>query len=603
MNPLSTTDILPLDDHRARRRRRLRLAGSFHAVDERRSTLVSHLADVAELVAADRVSALWVDEYGAGLPHPHVVVDLLSDRPRRSFPRDPLRSARENGVPGVCEYKGGDGPGRGGGWGLVVSLGSDGTRSWFLVADRVSARPALSEPHRDEVMFLSGECSAVVLHRDLDEAEDADVPSVSHLPGAAPVGRRFPGWHILRDLDGRDEDSPEGHRISRRFVVARLPMLYVEDELVIPEARRREQARRAREELMVRSAGRPGGPEEDLWASVLDAFEDGDLTRLASDVLELGLSAEAQGHQHGAGELLATAYEISAAVGDPGMAVEAARRAGRSARHRGVWTDAHRWYEVARGVASAAGRLDQVAVILEGVGATHRERGNLPAARTSLRQALAVAEASGDAVARGRTHHGFMGLEQAAGNLDEALRHGWKAVSVYEDDANRTRGLAGLAAVFHELGRLDAAEDAWLLVRHLSREEYYTLYAVDALSHLAALRGDAATFARRAAESDALGWNDGPKGAKADIMLHRGLSYRALGQTGEARRWLERTLRFAEEAGFSRILFEAEEALDSLAAQEMEATEAQSVDPPPPVATEVEADLRAMRCELVGSGA
>jgi tetratricopeptide (TPR) repeat protein len=247
--------------------------------------------------------------------------------------------------------------------------------------------------------------------------------------------------------------------------------------------------------------------------------------------------------------------------------------------------------------------MEDVALILEGVGATHRERGNLPAARSALEEALTVAESTGSGLALGRVHHGFLGIEQAAGNLDAAARHGWRAVSLYGDDENRTRGLAGLAALFQEMGRLEAAEDAWLLVRHLSEEEYYTLYAVDALSHLAALRGDGAAFARLAAESDALGWDSGPLGAKADILLHRGLSYQALGRTGEARRWLERTVAFAEESGFSRVLFEAERNLELLEATAA-APEPRASEAPPAASTEeVEAGLQAMRRELVGAPA
>jgi tetratricopeptide (TPR) repeat protein len=572
-------------------------------VDEGRKALVCHLSAIADVVSADRVATLWVDEYGPRIPHPHAVVDLLSDRPRRAFGRDPLWTARSNGVPGVHEYGGGGGlPGVGGGWGLVVSLGSDGTRSWFLVADSVTPRPSLSADQRGAVMFLAGECSALVLHPDVHGSGSRASSPAPSAGASATDERRFPGWQILRDLEGRDEEGVEAQRIALRFVVARLPMLYLEEGLAVPRDRRRDQVERAREELLLRGAGQPSHEEAELWEGILDAFEEGDAEALGRRLLALGLAVESQGHRHGAGELFTTAYGVAAAVGAVPTAVEAARKAGRAERHRGRWAQAHRWYEVARGVAAAAERMDDVALILEGVGATHRERGNLPAARSSLEEALAVAESSGNGLALGRVHHGFLGLEQAAGNLDAAARHGWRAVSLYGDDENRTRGLAGLAALFQEMGRLEAAEDAWLLVRHLSGEEYYTLYAVDALSHLAALRGDGATFARLAAESDALGWDSGPLGAKADILLHRGLSYQALRRTGEARRWLERTVAFAEECGFSRVLFEAESTLQRLdSAITPESLEREA--PPAASTEEVEAGLHAMRRELVGAPA
>lgn len=550
---------------------------------------------MAELAAADRAAALWIDEYGPGIVHPHLVLDLFSDRPRRSFVEERLRQARENGVPGVCEYGPDAIPGgrRTGGSGVVVSLGSDGTRSWFLVADSVSPGPTLAEDVRDEIMFLAGECSGLLLHRDLD--------AVGRREGEA--GGSFPGYGILRDLDGRDAEGEEADRVGLRFVVARLPLLLLEEDLALPLDRRAEQVRRAREELAARGVGEPQDAEERSWQTVLAAYQEADLPRMADGLLELGREVESLGHLHGAAELLGAAYRLAAASGELDAAVESARASGRTARRLGRWAEAHRWYDAARGVATELGLPARTALILDGAAATHRERGNLPAARACLEEAIGLAEASGDRAALGRIHHGFLGLEHAAGKLHEAIRHGWRAVTLYEADEDRTRGLAGLAGLLQEMGRLEAAEDAWMLVRHLSRERYYTLYAVDALSHISALRGDAAAFARRAAESDGQGWDSGPATVKADVLLHRGLSYRALGRKEEARRWLEEALAFAEARGFSRTLFEVEAALASL--DEMEPGEPSEREEPSRTfaAGEVEEGLHVMRCDLVGAPA
>ncbi len=569
---------------------------SLHGVDPVRRSLVEHLAAVTELASADRAAALWIDEYGPGIVHPHLVLDLFADRPRRSFTEERLREARESGVPGVCEYGPDSAPGgrRTGGSGVVVSLGSDGTRSWFLVADSVSAGPSLAEPVRDEIMFLAGECSGLLLHRDLDPPRGNE----------AAGGGSFPGYGILRDLDERDADGEEADRVGLRFVVARLPLLLLEEDLALPLDRRTEQVRRAREELAARGVTEPRDAEERGWETVLSAFHDADLSRLGRGLLELGREVESLGHLHGAAELLSAAHRFSTATGDLDEAVESARAAGRTARRLGRWAEAHGWYDAARGVTTELGLPARTALVLDGAAATHRERGNLPAARACLEEALTLAESSGERAALGRVHHGFLGLEQAAGDVEEAIRHGWSAVTLYDDDEDRTRGLAGLAGLLQDMGRLEAAEDAWMLVRHLSRERYYTLYAVDALSHISALRGDAAAFARRAAESDGQGWDSGPATVKADILLHRGLSYRALGRLEEARRWLEETLAFAEERGFSRTLFEAEAALGTLDEAAVDApTTPEHEEPSPFAASDVEEGLRVMRCDLVGAPA
>ena len=128
----SPSNVLPLDAYRDRRDQRFKLARSLHRADPVRSELLAHLGRIATEVGADRVATVWVDEYGPGLVHPHLVLDLLSDRPRRSFSPESLHMAWEKGVPGVIELTPGSWGTPGAPWSLAIALGSDGTRSWFL---------------------------------------------------------------------------------------------------------------------------------------------------------------------------------------------------------------------------------------------------------------------------------------------------------------------------------------------------------------------------------------------------------------------------------------------------------------------------------------
>lgn len=580
--------ILRLDEYRERREQRLRLAASLYRADPARSDLLGHLARVATLLGADRAATVWIDEYGPGLVHPHVVLDLLSDRPRRSFSADPLRRAWEAGVPGLFESHGtglatprGETPP----WTVAVALGSDGTRSWFLVADAVSAGRSLDDNVRDRVMFLAGECSAVVLHRDLDKSP-ASVGSE-----AARSAPRFAGWPILQDIEGREGDEEESRRIAMRFVVARLPRLLVDDDLASPADRLRQQAERAREEMT--KDGEPAlvGPEWTLWASVLDAFQEGDLDGLGRALLSLGEAVEARLHLHGAVELYQTAYELFAATGSVVAAVDAARFAGRALRRLARWDEASRWYGVAREVAVAGALPAKVALVLDGSANLHRERGNLPAARALLVDALSFAEESRDDEARGTVYHGLTGLDHQAGRLDDAMVWGWKAVQAYKDRDKQVMALASLGGVLLDAGALSSSADAWACVRDLAANDYYRLYALDALGHIAALRGDAGEFARWAAAADALGWESGTLPVKAEILHYRGLSYRALGNTEQARSYLRRAVAFAEEHGYSQTLFAAEEALKVLDEGAWEV--AHPVAPPP--TEEIRSGLRGMR--------
>jgi hypothetical protein len=130
-----------------------------------------------------------------------------------------------------------------------------------------------------------------------------------------------------------------------------------------------------------------------------------------------------------------------------------------------------------------------------------------------------------------------------------------------------------------------------------SEEHYYLVYATDALGHIAALRGDAAGYDSYAAKCDALDWENGAGYPKAELLLYRGLSCRALGRTMNARSWLGRAIDFSAEHGFSRVLFRAEDAMVVLE-QEVEAATERAPAPP-----EVRDGLRAMRRELAEVGA
>ena len=588
---MSRTQILRLDDYRERRDLRVRLARSLHRADTGRAGVLEHLARIVALVGADRAATVWVDEYGQGLVHPYAVLDLLSDRPRRAFSSEPLRRAWDGGVPGLLEIVGPQGTrAEGSAWTVAVALGSDGTRSWFVVADAVTPRPALSGAVRDQLMFLAGECSGVVLHRDLDAMAAAEIDE------ARRSRPRFAGWPILQDIDGREPDEAESRCIAKRFVVARLPRLLVEDDLAIPLDRLRQQAQRAREE--VGGTTDELGPEAARWDAVLDAFQEGDLERLGTGLVALGEHVEQQNHLHGAAEIYRTAYEIFAATGQIQNAVDAARFGGRVLRRQARWEEAERWYGIAREIAQTASMDDRVALSLSGWASGLQEKGSLPAARVCLDEALGYARRSGDPYALGLTLHGLSFLEHGRGNLQEALSFGWQAVEAYPGQEERVQALASLAGALIDAQALDAAEDGWRCVLALATHDYYRLYATDALGHIAALRGNRAAFAQWASRADAMEWEAGPPSAKAEILLYRGLSYRALGEVHEARTYLTRALEFAEENGFSRTLFAAEKALEELQGSG-ESPRTLSVSEP---AKELRLGLQELREELVGSG-
>ena len=579
---MAVAKVLRLEDYRGRRAIRVQLAEKLYGADPRRLAVFRHLAEVAELCDADRAATVWVDEYGPGSVHPHVVLDHLADRPRRHFSSEPLRRAWELGVPGAVDAQAD--PTSSAPTTFAISLGSDGMRAWFVVAESSAQRPPLQAAVRHRLMFLSGECAAVLLHRELDSMLDAERPEGD-----------FPGWPILQDLEGRESDEEVGRRIAQRFVVGRVARMHLNDELVTSPERIAEQVRRARMELP--DPKQSADPEVAEWHRILELLVRGAPDELADRFIRLGDLVERQAHDNGALEMYSCAYEIATALRLPRAAAEASRYMGNLLRRRASWEEAGSRLTSAREIAELAGLRDIAARSMVGLSLMRQDAGNLPAARTGLRESLHVAERSGDADTVAMVHHALMGVEQLAGNLSVSLEHGWVAVATYQSHERRTRCMAGLAAALADCGDREAAEDAWSWVAQRSDEAYYQIYAHDALAYLAALRGDGVAFARHAQQCDALGWTDKPGYAKAEILFYRGVSYRALGDLPQAREWLRAAVAFAEEHKYNHVLFRADEALASLAEECVDPST--TTAPPTPVAPpEMRDGLRAMRREL-----
>jgi len=580
---MSVAKVLKLEEHRDRRDRRGALARVIHGRHPERAALLAHFAEIADLTGADRVAAVWIDDYVSTLLHTHLVFDRLSDRPRRGFDHVPLHRAWDFGVPGAYDQAA-DSEASGSST-FAIALGSDGARSWFIVSDSVLGRTRLLPDHRDRLMFLAGACASIVLHRDLIEATPQVDPSLS-----------FPGWPILQDLEGHEDDPARRTLIERRFQVGRLARLLLDEDLALPAERRGQLCDRAAGEL---EEGTDVEPRElESLRHFLEGFRALDLDMLGQALVSLAAHAERLDHILGALDLYDCAYEIGAAIGDVEVCIAAARSRGRVLRRRAEWDEAVAAYGLALALAEAKEDYEMIARSCAGLAVIQKERGNLPAARKTFGEALEAANTAGDGDTIASIYHDLMGLEHAAGELAEAARCGWRAVNTYADPVGKTRCLMSFATVLKELGDWDAAEDAYTVVAQTADEVYYSVYAHDALAHMAALRGDEAAFEERAKACDALGWEDGPRWSKAEILYYRGLSLHLLGRLTEARQWLERAVRFAEMHEFNQKVFEAEDALKQVTADVL-----RSCDPVKPLSTappEVRAELRAMRDEVVG---
>ena len=569
---MSTSTVLRLDEHRVRREQRLCRTLALHAADPERRHVLEHLSGVVTLLGCDRAAAVWVDEYGPGLVHVHTILDLHSDAPRRRFPVEPLRLAWNDGVPGKLDLfdLGRSTP-------LLLhdaarslcalALGSDGARGWFLVADGLAARVPLDRETSGHLMFLAGECAAVLLHRDL----------------ARRPRQRFAGWPVLRDIEGRESDAVASGRIGGRFLVARALRSVVDDDLAIePSALARQLEGVARELARIP----PGEPERPLWDDLLRSLERAEWQPLARATLELAKSVEDQRHTHGARELYTLAHSVAVAAAAMSEAVESARLLGRLHRRQGEWDDAVRWYESARAAARAAEDGPTEVIVIDGWASALRDRGSLPAARDLLHEGLTLAQETGDDYSIASIHHTLMTVEQRAGRLQQAIANGWRAMNLHRDEETRYYVLVSLAACFVKMGELDAAEDSYAIVAARVEEPDWRYAALGMLAYISALRGDRDVFEARAVRCDWTDWSTGASVAvHAQTLQYRGMSWKALGDTERARGWLERARDYAQENRVNQVYFEVEALLWDLEKPEAAATadgtaaEAASVEP------------------------
>ncbi len=602
---MTLSDIVYLESYRGRRDARFRRTLALHGYEADRSKILQHLWQALFLVEADRGAVVWLDEYGPGLAHPHTLLDLAADRPRRSFSPILLRNAWDMGVPGLLDL-----PSLHGRWerlgegiasACAVALGSDGPRSWFLVVDSLTPRPTLTKGVVGELMFLAGEVASVVLHRDLAKVHGSLESQGPEENGFQSEPGSFPGWPVLRDLEDRERDDEVSRRIGSRFLVARVVRGIVEDELVSDPESISHQVKGVREELESHDEHDENDAEARVWDRVLRAVATSDHGGLVASMLEWGRVVEGLGHLNGALEILGLAYELAKATGSADAAADAARFQGKVLRTRAEWARSVAWYDVARRVAEEAGNRGKLATVLDGLANVYRDRGNLPRAREVLQEVMEIGRESGDRYALAIAHHDLMTVEKLSDNLVAAIQHGWLAVQSYDSRDGRLRALFDLAGVLRESGELSAAWDAYSVVAGQVEGLEARILALDALAFVAALRGDRGQHQLLRARLDSEGWEEVSPVYRGQVLFYRGLSCRALGEEGEGRTWISKALAFAEEHGLSKLIFDAEAALkESASVPAIPTAQPMYQDSPPEEILGVRQGLREMKETLAG---
>jgi hypothetical protein len=301
-----------------------------------------------------------------------------------------------------------------------------------------------------------------------------------------------------------------------------------------------------------------GGPVE--LARVVDAI--GDRCALCPTLLEAGNALDAHGLSAEAAAFHVVGYEIALLECNGIAGIEAARAAGRAFRKIAAWDESLRWYGVARSIAIYEDELGQLALAMDGMGNTHRERGAHPKARELYSGAWTVAMASGEPAAVGNVAHSMMTAAREAGDLESAARYGWLGLEAQPDAAERVNLLLNVGTLLREGEDLDTAAACFGIVRRTATDAGVRMMAADALAYCAALRRDQIGYAewRAIASSES---RDAAPYFRAQVGYFRGLSLRALGREPDARRVFAAVDRYATATALAEWAVKASQALEA----------------------------------------
>lgn len=301
-----------------------------------------------------------------------------------------------------------------------------------------------------------------------------------------------------------------------------------------------------------------------------------DHPRLVSELLGLGRALEQAGELPAAATVHVIGYELALCLCDATAGIDFARAAGRAYRSLTEWDEAFRWYGLARRLAELEADGGRLAVVLDGLGNTHRWRGAFPKARQCYDEGWRVALRSGVPGSIAAVGHSMMTVHREAGRLDEAARYGWTALQAQPDPAERANLLLNLGTLLRDGGDLEAAVDAYELVRIEAEAPALRMMAADALAYCAALGGgDGYAAWRRLAARESRGVTPY---LRAQVGYYRGASLRALGEPARA----VRVLRAVERYAAARDLHEWSVKAAELAARPL----------PQPAPVEMPAELR-----------
>ena len=164
--------------------------------------------------------------------------------------------------------------------------------------------------------------------------------------------------------------------------------------------------------------------------------------------------------------------------------------------------------------------------------------------------------------------HSRASIAQRRGEHAEGVKLGYEALNLCAKPAARDAVLADIAAGLSELGMIDAARDAHLILANTSQMEWVRWQATINLMEMAGREENEDAFESYASQLSATKLSPAHK---AYFLLFRGEGLATFGKYGEAEENLRAAVSFAADNQLHQIAFEADAALSRLHATQSEA--------------------------------
>jgi len=293
--------------------------------------------------------------------------------------------------------------------------------------------------------------------------------------------------------------------------------------------------------------------------------------------------------------LAADIYRTIIAHGHPSeegdLVVSASIQLGHCLRNVGDLRGAGQAYTAGSELAQANGDIIGVLRSRIGEAKVAISRGNMPEAEALLDDTIAQATEHDLTDVKSRALHDLANVANLRRQYDRAVKFGYQALDLSTAPRERDRILVDIATGFLDLGLLDVARDAYLVLVATAQEQYVRWAAGLNLIDVASRQQMEPMFDRYRRDFENV---ELPPYLQASYYLIVGNGYRAFGRVKDAVPYLELAVDLASKNELNQLLFEAEE---SLAGARSAAARPNREVPPAvsPDVLEVAAAIREMR--------